>query len=70
MDSRLPEAATVSKEVQQTHPLLFRSALIARSVTQKPFAHLSLALKANFGDLCYDLAKGAPHEFQGCAKPP
>ncbi len=52
-------------EVQQTHPLLFRGASIARLVTQMSFGHLSLALRVSletqFRVCVTDLAIGAPY---------
>ncbi len=57
-------------EVQQTHPLLFRRAPIARSVTQMSFDYLS------FGHLCYqsvnwgtarvNLSRAEPRQFLPC----
>ncbi len=40
-------------DFQEIRPVLFRRAAIARSVTQKPFCHWSLALSGLFGYLCY-----------------
>ncbi len=62
----------VSGEVLQTRPVLFRRAPIARSVTQKPFSHLSLALFAHSGQVWRSVVPiGAPRVWKlSRAEPP
>ncbi len=55
-------------EVQQTRPLLFRRAPIARSVPQIPFGHLPLAARCKFWELYHRSGNWgtARKDFKAC----